>query len=180
MTATSLLEGAAGVLLLFFLPGYATTRALFPEWRVRGSEAWRRAVEIVTLSFVLSVTWTILLGYLLLSVAPGGFQPFWTNPLLEGAQLVVTVGGLLTGWWLGAYASAPPERWSTEAEPGGEGAWELTRRLDQLAHERRRLEHELRQADASSGTAATLRDRIEGLREESSRLTSAREREYAQ
>jgi hypothetical protein len=178
MTATSLLEGAAGILLLFFLPGYTTTRAIFPEWRIRGSEAWRRTVEVVTLSFILSATWTILLGYLLLSAAPSGFQASWTDPLLEGAQVLVTVGGFVVGCWLGAYSTIPPQRTPTAQEAGGEGAWELTLRLDQITRERRRLEHELRVAPIAD--ASGLRAQIEALREESSRLTTAREQEYAQ
>jgi hypothetical protein len=178
MTATSLLEGAAGILLLFFLPGYTTTRAIFPEWRIRGSEAGRRTVEVVTLSFILSATWTILLGYLLLAAAPGGLQAFWTDPVLEGAQVVVTIGGFVVGWWLGAYATIPPQCAPAARDAGGEGAWELTLRLDQLTRERRRLEHELHVAPSSA--AGELRDRIEALREESSRLTTAREQEYAQ
>jgi hypothetical protein len=180
MTATSLLESAAGVLLLFFVPGYTTTRAVFPEWRLRGSDAWRRGVEVVTLSFVLSVAWTIVIGYLLLAVAPGGFAPFWTDPVLEGALLVVTVGTFLAGWAVGAYAAVPPVPVGPAPDPGGERAWELTRQLDLLAREERRVEHALRVADPSGEEAGALRRRLERLREESIRLRQDRERAYAQ
>jgi len=180
MTATSLFESVAGILLLFFVPGYTTTRAVFPEWRVRGPEALRRAVEVVTLSFVLSLTWTIVIGYLLLALAPGGFGPFWSNPELELGLLVVTVGGFLYGWTLGAYAKIPPRPSRPEPDPGGEGAWELSRRLDHLAREERRIEHSLRVTDPAGSEAGTLRGRLETVREESSRLRQDRERTYAQ
>jgi Protein of unknown function (DUF1616) len=180
MSATSLLESMAGLLLLFFVPGYTTTRAVFPEWRVRGAEAWRRAVEIVTLSFVLSVAWTIVIGYILLAVVPGGFQPFWSNPVLEVALLVVSVGAFVVGWKFGSYASEPPYRPPLTVDPGGEGAWELTRRLDLLAREERRVEHALRLADPEGTEAGTLQLRLNALREESLRLRGNRERSYAQ
>jgi hypothetical protein len=180
MTATSLFESFAGLLLLFVLPGYTTTRALFPEWRIQGSEAWRRAVEIVTLSFVLSIGWTVVVGYLLLTVAPGGFQAFWTDPELEVALLGVSVVAFVVGWHFGAYSRTPPARSSSEPDPGGEGAWELTRQLDQLARDERRLEHELRVAGRSGGDAAALESRLAVVREESSRLRQDRESQYAQ
>jgi len=180
MTATGLLESVAGLLLLFFVPGYTTTRAVFPEWRIRGAEAWRRGVEVVTLSFVLSIAWTIVIGYLLLALAPGGFGSFWTNPELEVALLFVTLVSFISGWRVGAYGTHPPPTVAPAADPGGEGAWELTRRLDHLAREERRVEHALRVADRTGSEAAPLRLRLEALREESSRLRRDRESSYAQ
>ncbi|MCI4342712.1 MAG: DUF1616 domain-containing protein [Thermoplasmata archaeon] len=180
MTATSVVESVAGLLLLFFFPGYTTTRAVFPEWRIRGAEAWRRGVEVVTLSFVLSVGWTIVIGYLLLAVAPSGFGPFWTNPELEVALLFVTLVSFISGWRVGAYDTHPPPTEVPAPDPGGEGAWELTRRLDRLAREERRVEHALRVADPSGTEVGPLRLRLEALREESSRLRRDREISYAE
>ncbi|MCI4366082.1 MAG: DUF1616 domain-containing protein, partial [Thermoplasmata archaeon] len=140
MTAANLGEAAAGLLLVFFLPGYTTTRALFPEWRLRGSEAWRRGVETVTLGFVISIGWTVVIAYLLLEGGPSGFAASWTDPALEAALALVTVIAFLVGWWEGAYARVPPQR-TVSSDPGGEGAWELTRRLEDLGREERRLEH---------------------------------------
>jgi hypothetical protein len=180
MTATSLLEAFAGLLVLFFLPGYTTTRALFPEWRIRGVEAWRRGVEIVTLSFVLSVGWTIVVGYLLLAAAPGGFQAYWTNPELEVALLAISLVAFIAGWRVDAYARDPPASSAAEQDPGGEGVWELTRDLDRLAQDERRLQHALRVAGRSGADASALESQLKSVREESSRLRQDRERQYAQ
>jgi hypothetical protein len=180
MTATSLFEALAGLLLLFFLPGYTTTRAIFPEWRIRGTEAWRRGVEVATLSFVLSVGWTVVVGYVLLSAVPGGFQAFWTNPELEVALLLVSLATFIAGWRVGAYAKTPPASSDPAPDPGGEGAWELTRKLDQLAREERRLEHALRVAGRSGAESDDLNSQLTALREESSRLRQDREHQYAQ
>jgi len=180
MTATSLLESFAGLLLVFILPGYTTTRAIFPEWRIRGRDAWRRGVEVVTLSFVLSIGWTVVVGYVLLVAAPGGFQASWTNPELEVALLVISLVTFLVGWQMGAYARTPPPMSGPSPEPGGEGAWELTRELDRIAREERRLEHALRVGSPKGTDPVDLRRQLAALREESSRLRQDRERQYAQ
>lgn len=180
MTAIALLQTSAGLLLLFFVPGYTTTRAIFPEWRIRGAEAWRRGVETVTLSFVLSIGWTVVVGYLLLTAAPGGFQAPWTNPGLEEALLLVSLVALVAGWRVGAYATTPPTSPGERPDPGEEGAWELTRELDRMAREERRLEHALRRVGTNGTEAAGLQDRLAALREESSRIRQDRERQYAQ
>jgi uncharacterized protein DUF1616 len=179
MTSTSLLEASAGLLLVFFLPGYTTTRAVFPEWRLRGVDAWRRGVEIVTLSFVLSIGWAVVVGYLLLAGAPGGFQASWTNPELEVALLAIALVTFLVGWRAHAYARNPPATVASPTEPGEEGAWELTRHLDHLAREERRLEHALRVTGSSGAESEALRAQLSGLREESSRLRQNREQQYA-
>ncbi len=180
MTTTALFESTAGLLLLFFLPGYTTTRAVFPEWRIRGADPWRRGVEVVTLSFVLSIVWTVVVGYVLLAFVPGGFQAPWTNPELQRDSPIphgrrvhrrVACGGVRTG---SAAGVSPPGR------PRGEGAWELSRELDRLAREERRIEHAIRVGGGSGPTAVDLEQQLSSLREESSRLRQEREREYAQ
>ena len=180
MTTIGLLDAFVGLLLLFFVPGYTTTRAIFPEWRVRGSDAWRRGVEIVTLSFVLSIGWTVVVGYGLLAAVPGGFQASWSNPELEVALLVVSLVAFIAGWRVGAYTSDPPPTPREPRDPGGEGAWELTVALDHNAREQRRLEHALRRTGKDGADAGALRNQLTSLREESSRLRQEREREYAQ
>jgi hypothetical protein len=179
MTSTNLLEAAAGLVLVFFLPGYATTRAIFPEWRLRGREAWRRGVEVVTLSFVLSVAWTLVLGYLLLAGFPGGFQASWGDPQLELGLLLVTVVAFLAGWRLGAYGASAPSPPQLPPEPGGEGAWELGRHLDLLARDERRLRHELRVEGENGPRTASLKGQLLAVQEEGARLRREREAEYA-
>jgi len=101
MDALDLLEAIVGGLLLFVVPGFAVARALFPEWRFRGPDGTLRALETATLSFVLSVALTVLVGSLLLGLAPGGFAAAWSDPVLEVAlaavALVAVAAGVLRG-----------------------------------------------------------------------------------
>ena len=118
MTLLGLAEGVAGGLLLFFLPGYAVTKALFPEWRVRGPEGGRRLLETVTLSFVTSVGLTVVVGFGILDLVPGGFAATWSDPVLEGALAAVALVGFVAAFFRGAFARTPP---ATRACNGGGG-----------------------------------------------------------
>jgi hypothetical protein len=175
-------ESIVGFLLLFFVPGYAITKALFPEWRVRGALALRRAVEVVTLSFVLSVVLTVLAGYVLLSGAPSGFQAGWSDPVLEAGLAGVTGVAFVAGWLEGAYRRTPPapSRWALGPSRGEEGAWSLSRELGRLSQEERRLAHALRQASATSQDAHDLSARLARVRAEREALVRQREEEYAE
>ncbi len=179
MWSGNVLETAAGLLLVFFVPGFLIAKALFPEWRLRGPLALRRAVEIVTLSFVLSVALTILLGYVLLSTAPGGFRTSWSEPTLEIGLVAVALIALGSGVARGAYRREPPPAPVPEPTSGDEGAFELTQRLDRLRREERRLEHELRVGAHAAPEDARLRYRLQEIRQESDDLRQRREREYA-
>src|SRR5271154_4391397 len=108
MVGANLPEAFAGLLLVFFVPGYTLTKATFPEWRLRGTDALLRVLETVTLALVLSVVLAILVGYALLAAAPGGFQASWSAPLLEACLAGVAVVGFVFGWYRGAYRRGPP------------------------------------------------------------------------
>jgi Protein of unknown function (DUF1616) len=171
-------ELVAGLLLLFFLPGYALTKATFPEWRVRGPEATLRLLEITTLAFVTSVVLTVLVGYFLLVAGPTGFQAYWTDPELEGILAGITALGFGVGWVRGAYRRDPPS--APMPEPADEvGAWELVEELDRLRRDERRVRHDLRQAARDSADAARLHQELERIQAESAELRSRREAEYA-
>ncbi len=171
------LEAVAGGLLLFFLPGFAFTRAVFPDWRLRGPGAARRALVTGTLSFVLSLVLTLLVGYALLTVRPGGFVASWCDPVLELALLVVAGVAGAVGWWEGAYAKVPPPPRRLEEDSGNEGAWELSRARDRLGREERSLAHRLR-VGPHPEAASDLKARLEEVREERERLQREREAEY--
>ncbi len=173
MTATAL-EVVVGTPLLFFVPGYTVTKAIFPEWRVRGELALRRLLEIATLGFVLSVVLTVLAGGLLLASAPGGFQAAWSDPVLESLLAGIALVGFVIGLLRGAYAREPPSPPAPEPDAGEEAAWTLMQRLDELAREERRLRHALR--TDPTDRAATERE-IERVRAEQDAL--GREREVA-
>jgi uncharacterized membrane protein len=170
----------AGILLVFFVPGYALVKALFPEWRLRSPDALRRGVEVATLAFVLSVVLTVLVGYALLEANPTGFQAAWSQPLLESVLAAVALVAFLVGWFRGAYAHDPPSipnRSDTDA--GEEGAWELSRELDQLQREERRIRHRLRTGSTSGSGSEDSEQELLRVRERVVQLQQQREAEYA-
>jgi uncharacterized membrane protein len=180
MTDPNVLEAVVGFLLVFFVPGFFISKALFPEWRVRGPLALRRLVEMITLSFVLSVVLTVVVGYLLLSAAPGGFQASWSDPVLESVLLAVTVVAVGWGAVRGAYRREPTARPTPPAPSPEEGAFELTERLDQLAREARRIRHALRAGSTDPVERSRLSARMEEIRAETAELGRRREAEYAE
>jgi len=179
MTVLGLAEGILGGLLLFFLPGYAVTKALFPEWRVRGREGGRRLVEIVTLSFVTSVGLTVLVGYGILSLNPGGFAAAWSDPLLEAVLTFVTVVAFAVAVVRGAFARVPPSVRLTAEPEGEEGAWEVSRELERLDRDERRLEHAIRVSSQGPAEEDRLKSELASVRAERDALRRKREGEYA-
>jgi len=179
MTAVSIAESLAGGLLLFFVPGYAVTKALFPEWRVRGPDGARRLVEVVTLSFVTSIGLTVVVGFGILSLAPGGFAAAWSDPVLEAALAAVTVLALAAAVARGAFARKPPAAPSFPPASGEEGAWELSRELERLGKDERRLEHALRVSSNDPAETTRLTAELESVRAEREAVRRRREEEYA-
>ncbi|HZY70823.1 MAG TPA: DUF1616 domain-containing protein [Thermoplasmata archaeon] len=168
-----------GGLLVFVLPGYALTRALFPEWRVRGEGGWVRGVEIASLSLIGSVSMTVLVGFGLLNVSPSGFQASWSEPTLEIVLAAVTVAGLVVAAARGAFSKVPPGGPDSEPDPGFGGGWEVIRQLDRLAREERSLRRSLRTAPPGSEEEMRLRREIEVVRSSAESVRAARERELA-
>ncbi|HKN06835.1 MAG TPA: DUF1616 domain-containing protein [Thermoplasmata archaeon] len=179
MTAVNIAESLAGGLLLFFVPGYAVTKALFPEWRVLGPDGARRLLEVVTLSFVTSIGLTVVVGFGILSLAPGGFAAAWSDPVLEAALAAVTVLGFAAAFARGAFARAPPTAPPAPTAPGEEGAWEVSRELERLGRDERRLEHALRVSHENPTETARLTAELESLRAEREAIRRQREEEYA-
>ena len=171
-------EAIAGGALLFFAPGFTVAKAVFPERRVRGPYGVRWAIELVALALVLSVVLTVVLGYVLLVGAPGGFSAAWTDPLLESALAGVALVALVVGWMEGAYARVAPAARLIPEEPGGPGAWELSVRLDRLQRERRRLERELATTGASDPGDGPVRQRLREVLDEEAGLRRQREADY--
>ncbi len=180
MSGANIPEALAGFLLLFFVPGYALTKALFPEWRLRGADWIRRAVEIGTLSFVLSVVLTVLVGYGLLAAAPGGFQAYWSDPVLEAILAGIAAIGLAAAWGRGAFARTPPAGPRPEGPPPEDGAWDLSRELDRLEAEARRVRHRLRTEVRDPAERDRLTARLEEIRSETLEIARRREAEYAE
>lgn len=167
-------EIVLGLLLVFVLPGYTLTKLLFPEWRVRGDAAGIRAVEIVSLSLVLSVALTIAIGFLLAN-GPG-FSARWSDPVLEGILAAVTLVALAGGAARGAYRHDAPAAPGLEPSPGSDDGWGLVVRLETIDRERRRAQHQLRRAGGSE--ADRWRATIADLDREAAALKARREAEY--
>lgn len=178
MSAISGLEAAAGVLLVFFVPGYAVVKATFPDWRLRGPTAALRALEIGALAFVLSVTLTVLVGFVLLRAGPAGFQAAWSDPELEAGLGIVALAAFVIGWWEGAYRREPPVRAPNPVDEEA-GAWELSRELERLRREERRLLHRVRVAGDDAGRRADSERELASVRERVAELQRVREAEYA-
>ncbi|HYA54414.1 MAG TPA: DUF1616 domain-containing protein [Thermoplasmata archaeon] len=173
------LEGVVGGLLVFFAPGYFLTKAVYPEWRIRGVAATRRLVEVVTLSFVLSIGLTILVGYGLLSAGSGGFVATWSDPVLEGALAGVAAVGLVVAVARGAFSRTPPAGPKGTPEAAEEGAWELSQELERLGRDERRLEHALRVSGSNSPERTKIVAELDSVRAERDALRRRREEEYA-
>jgi hypothetical protein len=174
--SASLLEALLGGLLIFVLPGLGLSRALFPEWRFRGDAGAVHAVETFTLSVVLSVAVTILVGFALLNL-PVGFSAVWANPTIELLLVLVTVPSFAVAWWRGAFASQAPVGPSLEPMGGEEGGAEAIARAESLARESRRIRHALR-VNSAGTDLGRLREELETIEQEARRLGEQREAEY--
>ena len=178
MDAVDGAEAVAGGLLLFVVPGFTIARALFPEWRFRGPDGARHALETATLAFVLSVALTVLVGSALLGVAPGGFAAAWSDPLLETVLAAIAVVGAVAGVLRGAYARVPPTP-PAGPEDDEDGAFELTRELDRLYREERRLSPRARGTAASEAASADIEQQRAELKDRIDALEQRREEQYA-
>ncbi|HXQ48863.1 MAG TPA: DUF1616 domain-containing protein [Thermoplasmata archaeon] len=143
MGALDPVEAAVGLALLFFLPGFAVGRAMFPEWRFRGPGGTIHLIETLALSLVLSVALTVVVGYALLTSSLG-FGSTWSNPNVLESLGVVTIVGLGVAVVRGAFSATAPEGPSVPSERGSEVAFETIRELDGLVAAERRLRHRLR------------------------------------
>jgi hypothetical protein len=169
-------EAVAGGALLFFVPGFAVARAVFPRLRFRGPDGLKGALETVTLSFTLSVVLTVLVGFGLLRLAPGGFAASWPDPLLEASLAAIALVAGVAGWLGGAYSRVPPPL--PPPEPGVEGPWEITRQLDRLAARERRLVRALSAAPPGSAANVKLKAELDSVRSEVRSIQERREAEY--
>jgi hypothetical protein len=172
-------EVVVGGLLLYALPGYTVTKALFPEWRIRGEVALLRAIEIGTLSLVLSVTFTVLAGFALGALPGSLFQAGWGDPLLELLLAAIAALGAAAGLLRGAYRRHPPAAPALVPDPGTD-AWTLLRQLEDLHRRERRLQHALRRSSLPADERLRLQTELGEVIRRAESLTQSREAEYAQ
>lgn len=157
------------LLLFFVLPGFTLSRALWPEWRLRGRDGVETMAKLATSSLVLSVALLILVGFVL-GNAPGGlFQASPSDPLLELILAAMTAIFLVLAFLRGAFSEVPPSapRFSTPPLAGEDDLPEVWREFEAMAREesklRRRLRLETREnspeADATRQALETLKAR---------------------
>lgn len=176
--ATPALLAIVGGLLVFVLPGFAVSKATFPEWRAWGPpEGWVGTVRLAASSLVLSVALTVLVGFGLLN-SPGGFQASWSDPMLEVILAAITAVGLAIGLLRGGFSRRRPDPPVPPPAPGDEGAWALLRKLEANRRRQRQLRHLLRVGGGEHPPQA-LEEELRRLEGEARRLAGEREAEYA-
>jgi hypothetical protein len=171
------LEAAVGLLLLFFLPGFALTRALYPERRVLRPLSLLRLVEQLTLGIVLSVAVSILVGFAWLGT-PGGVQASWSDPLVEVTLAGIAAAAFVLAFARGSFARLPPPGPALEAQGGLSDPTTLLHELEGLHREERRIRHRLRVAGGAAPATGEDAQELERIRQEIRRLESRREAEY--
>jgi hypothetical protein len=173
-------EVVVGLLLVFALPGYGITKATFPEWRLRGPDALLRVVEVGTLSLVLSVTVTILVGFILGNLPGSFFQAGWSDPLLEAILAVITAVAFVVAVLRGGFSKTAPTGPTPEPSPGTEDPMRLVRALEENQRQARRLQHALRQLKSDDPSRSRLEAELADTQRRSQELRATREAEYAQ
>jgi hypothetical protein len=173
------LESLVGGLLLFVLPGLAWSRALFPEWRLRGPPALLRAVETATLAFFLSLSFTVLVGFGLTFGPNGPFPAGWGDPLLEAILAAIAGVGVVVAWARGGFARVPPPARAPEPAPGSGSPIPYLIELERLQREARGVRRRLREGRLAGRDRAELEERLRGLDRELRDLSARREAEYA-
>ncbi len=148
------------LVLFFFLPGFVWVRALWPEKRFRGPQGVENVVESLTAGFLLSLAFTILIGFGL-GNGPGTFQAGPSDPLLETVLSILTLGGFAVGWLRGGWGLRVPGPGVVRAAPE-EDLEEVLVRFEAMEEEERELSRALRRA-ADGTEARSLHRRLADL-----------------
>jgi uncharacterized membrane protein len=171
-------EAVAGVLLIFVLPGFALSRAVFPEWRFRGPGGTEHAIETAAFSLVLSVSLTVVVGFALENSPGTGFSASWNDPLLQLVLFAITVIALGAAFARGAFSRTLARPKAPEVRPSRD--WETLRELDRIARERGRLQRALHRARGNPQEVERLEARLDALKLESDRVKRQREAEFGE
>lgn len=172
------LEAILGGFLILAAPGLAWSRALFPEWRIAGPQAYLRAVETASMAVVVSLSLTIVVGFGLTFNTNGSFPASWSDPLLEAILAAIAVVGAVLAWARGGFSRVPPPAPALEPAPGADSPEELLRDLARLQAESRRLRHALRRGGISENQAASVRGQLAETDRSIEELKSRREEAF--
>jgi hypothetical protein len=176
----SIPEILAGLILVFGLPGYGITKATFPEWRFRAPDPLLKIVEVGALSLVLSVTVTILVGFVLGNLPGNFFQASWSDPLLEAILAAISAIALVVAVLRGGFSATVPSAPLPEPTPGEEDPMQLLSALEANRRQARRLRHTLRQLKADDPDRPRLEAELVETERRDQELRAHREAEYAQ
>jgi len=140
---SNLLQEFAGIVLLFFLPGYTLVNLLFPR---RGElDPEYDQVYRITLGMALSIALTIMVGFLLNAMGTEQ-QAYFTAGMLWFVLLLIAGLFTLGGWLRGAYPLAGllhPMLYRPPSQVAGRGGLSLTfdahRRANKILLEREYL-----------------------------------------
>ncbi len=162
MAGASVAFSLAAIALFFFVPGFLWYRALWPEKRLSGSAGTEHVVESVVAGFLLSVAFTVLIGFGL-GNGPGTFQAGPGDPLLEEALAVVALAGGVVGGLRGAWSRrGPAMRTGASQAPSME---ERLAPFEERERQRRDLEHRLR-SERDPERTRVLREELARLKAE--------------
>ncbi|HLF05733.1 MAG TPA: DUF1616 domain-containing protein [Thermoplasmata archaeon] len=95
------LQAAAGLLLIFFLPGFTLIRVLFPRKEELNPEYG--LLYQIALGMVMSLVIVVLLGFFLTSMTKPTGGGYFDGPTLWSSLGGLTVILFVVGWWRGAY-----------------------------------------------------------------------------
>lgn len=103
MDAVQVLQTLATILLVFFVPGYFLTKALFPRPREFSDEL--PEVYTVAFSMCLSIAVTILSGTALAMLPPDPVtgRGYFDAPYIVTSLLLLTGAFAAVAWWRGAF-----------------------------------------------------------------------------
>ncbi len=98
-----IIRAALAVILVFFLPGYMITKAIFPKKNAFHPDY--SFVYTFTFSVVLSIITVILLGILFQSIGPNPEtgEGYFKTPYIVASLLFISAVFFLIGWWRGAH-----------------------------------------------------------------------------
>jgi hypothetical protein len=141
------LEAIAGGLLILLLPGLAWSRAIFPEWRIRGALAITHLVTTLTFAVVVSLALTIVVGSTLTGFAIAPYPAGWGDPVLEGILAAIALAGFVVALLRGGLRHGTLPGRASAPEPEGPPPEHALAEAARLRAEGRRIRHRLRDRD---------------------------------
>jgi len=179
--ALDILRIIAGIVLIFFLPGYMLVKSLFPGSKDLDKEY--NTLYVVTLGMAMSIVITILSGFILGSIPPDPEteKGYFKSPYIETNLIVITVVLFVVAWYRGGFPimgklhpsllRVPKVEKELFKKSKDERVDELVLEFKELARRRERLKRDIRDSETKMRVqSASMRDhykrKLERQREE--------------